>query len=59
MVMEGPAREVEETDAQEDVVREGRDKEKGEEQSVESSQHSPDYPLLQFEYDNIFDDICL
>jgi len=35
------------------------DKEKWEEQSVESSQHSPDYPLLQFEYDNIFDDICL
>jgi len=35
------------------------DKEKWEEQSVESGQHSPDYPLLQFEYDNIFDDICL
>merc|ERR1711974_349795 len=35
------------------------DKEKWEEQSVESGHHSPDYPLLQFEYDNIFDDICL
>jgi len=36
-----------------------QDKEKWEEQSVESGHHSPDYPLLQFEYDNIFDDICL
>jgi len=35
------------------------DKEKWEEQSVESGHQSPDYPLLQFEYDNIFDDICL
>jgi len=33
--------------------------EKWEVQSVESGYHSPDYPHLQFEYDDIFDDICL
>merc|ERR1711971_174255 len=35
------------------------DSEKWEVQSVESGYHSPDYPHLQFEYDDIFDDICL
>jgi len=35
------------------------DTEKWEVQSVESGYHSPDYPHLQFEYDDIFDDICL
>ena len=36
-----------------------KEPEKWEVQSVESGYHSPDYPHLQFEYDDIFDDICL